>query len=211
MARHTDTGGRASQSTTGGLASALPSYVATSAATWRALFPPATAYPRGAQLSPMHTDKRADALVDPDTAARVARDVCVVGSIQYAPLSRRGVASVTVLAFRTSGGAAAFPRQDHPTALADPTQPGAPVGGLGRRGTVRGRGVFLLRGGRAAPGHPHPAPRDGRGPDPDTTDRSGPDPVPGSCGPETVRPVDSVRPHTKTRGQRRAHPRATWR
>ncbi len=111
--------------------SALPAHAATPAASWRALFPPATAYPRGTQLAPVQINTRAAALVDPDTAAHVARAGFVAGGIQYATLSKRGVASVTVLAFRTSGGAAAFLRQDHPTALADPTQPGTPVGGLG--------------------------------------------------------------------------------
>lgn len=108
----------------------LPSHAASPAA-WRALFPPAAAYPRGTHLLPVQTAARASALVDPDTAAQVSRLGFVVGGIQDANLPRQAAASVTVLVFRTPRGAATFLRQDHPTALANPNTPGKAVGGLG--------------------------------------------------------------------------------
>jgi hypothetical protein len=111
-------------------ATALPAQAASPAA-WRALFPPAAAYPHGTQLLSVHAATRASALVDPDTAAQVRQLGFVVGGLQYANLPRQAVASVTVLVFRTPRGAATFLRQDHPTALANPTQAGKAVGGLG--------------------------------------------------------------------------------
>jgi hypothetical protein len=111
-------------------ATALPAQAAPPAA-WRALFPPAAAYPRGTQVLRLQSATRADALVDPDTAAQVTRLGFVAGGVQDANLPRQAVASVTVLVFRTARGAATFLRQDHPTALADPNTPGTAVGGLG--------------------------------------------------------------------------------
>ena len=110
---------------------ALPLHATATAAAWRALFPPATAYPRGTHLLPVQTSTRASVLVDPDTAAQVTRLGFVAGGIQDANLPAQAVASVTVLTFRTTQGAATFLRQDHPTALAKPNTPGTPVGGLG--------------------------------------------------------------------------------
>lgn len=115
-------------------APALPAQAApagASRAAWRVLFPPAAAYPRGTQLLRMQASTRPDALVDPDTAAQVARLGFVIGGVQDANLPRQAVASVTVLVFRTPRGAAAFLHADHPTALADPNTPGKDVGGLG--------------------------------------------------------------------------------
>ena len=115
-------------------ATALPAQAAPSGASrapWRALFPPSAAYPRGTQLLPMQTSTRADALIDTTTAAQVVRLGFVAGGIQDANLPGHAAASVTVLAFRTTPGAAAFLRADHPTALANPNTPGKNVGGLG--------------------------------------------------------------------------------
>lgn len=106
-------------------AMALPAYATT--ASWRSLFPPATAYPRGTHLLPVQTATRASALVDPATALQVAHLGFVAGGIQYATLPRYAVASVTVLSFRLPRGAATFLRQDHPTELANPATPGTAV------------------------------------------------------------------------------------
>ena len=113
---------------------ALPAQAAPAGAghsSWRALFPPSAAYPRGTQLLPMQASTRADALIDAATAAQVVRLGFVAGGIQDANLPRHAVVSVTVLAFRTPRGAAGFLRADHPTALANPNTPGKNVGGLG--------------------------------------------------------------------------------
>jgi hypothetical protein len=72
----------------------------------------------------MQASTRPDALVDPATAAQVARLNFVAGGIQDANLPAHVMASVTVLTFRTARGAAASLRQDHPTALADLNTPG---------------------------------------------------------------------------------------
>lgn len=112
-------------------ATALPAATQASRTPWRALFPPATAYPRGTQLLPLQAFTRPDALVDAPTAARLARLGFVAGGVQDANLPRQAVVSVTVLTFRTPRAAAAFLRADHPTALANPNTPGAAVGGLG--------------------------------------------------------------------------------
>jgi hypothetical protein len=98
---------------------------------WRALFPPAAAYPRGTHLLPLQASTRPAALVDAATAAQVARLGFVAGGIQDANLPGHVVASVTVLTFRTARGAATFLRQDRPSALAKPNTRGTAVGGLG--------------------------------------------------------------------------------
>jgi hypothetical protein len=107
----------------------LPSHAASPAA-WRALFPPVAAYPRGSHLLPVQTASQATRLVDAPTATQVTRLGFVVGGVQEAVLPAHAVASVTVLTFRTSRGAATFLRQDHPTALANPNTPGTTVAGL---------------------------------------------------------------------------------
>jgi hypothetical protein len=110
-------------------AAALPAQAASPAA-WRALFPPATVYPRGTHLLPVQAATQAARLVDPATAAQVTRLGFVAGGVQEAVLPAQAAASVTVLTFRTTQGAATFLRQDHPTALANPNTPGTAVGGL---------------------------------------------------------------------------------
>jgi len=112
-------------------AGALPSHAAGSPASWRALFPPVAAYPHGARVQPVQTSARADALVDPATAAHVARLGFTTGGTQYATLRAQALVGVTLLVFRTERGAATFLRQDQPSALADPTTPGTTAGGLG--------------------------------------------------------------------------------
>jgi len=111
-------------------AGALPAHAAGSPASWRALFPPVAAYPHGARVQPVQTSARADALVDPATAAHVARLGFTTGGTQYATLRAQALVGVTVLVFRTERGAATFLRQDQPSALADPTTPGTTAGGL---------------------------------------------------------------------------------
>jgi hypothetical protein len=112
-------------------ASALPSHAAGSSASWRALFPPAAAYPHGARVQPVQTSARADALVDPATATQVVGLGFTTGGTQYATLRAQALVGVTVLVFRTERGAATFLRQDQPSALADPTTPGTTARGLG--------------------------------------------------------------------------------
>jgi hypothetical protein len=112
-------------------ATALPSHAARAPASWRQLFPPATAYPRGTHLLPVHTATRANVLVNPATAPQVAHLGFIVGGIQYANLPGHTVASVTVLVFRMAAGAATFVRADRPAELKDPQTPGVRVGGLG--------------------------------------------------------------------------------
>jgi hypothetical protein len=107
----------------------LPSQAASQAA-WRALFPPAVAYPHGTHLLPVQAATHAARLLDPATATQVTRLGFVAGGVQEAVLPTQAAASVTVLAFRTTRGAATFLHQDQPSALADPTQPGTTVGGL---------------------------------------------------------------------------------
>lgn len=110
-------------------AMALPSSAATPA-TWRALFPPAAAYPHGTHLLPLQTASQASRLVDPATATRVTRLGFVAGGVQEAVLPVQAATSVTVLAFRTTRSAATFLRQDRPSALANPGTPSTAVGGL---------------------------------------------------------------------------------
>ena len=108
----------------------LPSQAAPPAA-WHALFPPVAAYPHGTHLLPMQAASQAARLVDPATAAQVARLGFVAGGVQEAVLPAQAAASVTVLTFRTTRGAATFLRQDQPPALGDPTTAGETVAGLG--------------------------------------------------------------------------------
>jgi hypothetical protein len=108
---------------------ALPAQAASPAA-WRALFPPAAAYPHGTHLLPVEAATQAARLLDPATAAQVTRLGFAAGGVQEAVLPAQAAASVTVLTFRTTRGAATFLLQDHPTALADPNTPGTSVGGL---------------------------------------------------------------------------------
>jgi hypothetical protein len=112
-------------------ATALPSHAARAPVSWRQLFPPATAYPRGTLLLPVHSATRASVLVNPATAPQVAHLGFIVGGIQHATLPRHAVASVTVLVFRTATGATTFVRADRPAELKDPQTPGVRIGGLG--------------------------------------------------------------------------------
>jgi hypothetical protein len=109
---------------------ALPSQAAPPAA-WRALFPPAAAYPHGTHLLPVQAASQATRLVDPATAAQVVRLGFVAGGVQEAVLPAQAAASVTVLTFRTTRGAATFLRQDQPPALGDPSTAGETITGLG--------------------------------------------------------------------------------
>jgi hypothetical protein len=113
------------------LGALVPQAHAASPAAWRALFPPAAAYPPGTHLLPVEAATQAARLLDPATAAQVTRLGFAAGGVQEAVLPAQAAASVTVLTFRTTGGAATFLRHDHPTALADPNKPGTPVDGLG--------------------------------------------------------------------------------
>ena len=48
---------------------------------WRALFPPAAAYPRGTHLGPVHAATHANVLVDPATATQITHLGFVAGEL----------------------------------------------------------------------------------------------------------------------------------
>ncbi len=136
-------------------------HAAAAPAGWRALFPPALAYPQGTHLLPVQTATRAGTLLAPAAAAQVTRAGFVTGGAQYATLPAGAVASVTVLVFHTAHGAAAFLLHYHPAELADSSAPGVTVPGLADGGRyVAGAcatcgpsaapvGVLLVRRGEA--------------------------------------------------------------
>jgi len=107
------------------------SRAASSAISWRGLFPPVSAYPKGTHLLPLYTSTHAADVVDPGTALQVKQFRFLVGGVQDANLPAQAVTAVTVLVFSDAPVAATFLHAYHPSELQNPAMPGTAVSRFG--------------------------------------------------------------------------------